>query len=193
MHHSYLSRKIQRTLSYCCLLCTTNHQLVQIESRSSELLQLYQGRRKFFRPNVLNLFLQPQNKEMATLPILWHYKLCYHKFLNNTLRKFEDTQKRHEMRTFMANQALALISPWAEKRMNILVMLKALKCLIADFLDINAEIIVLHKQVDPRPSQKSCSKFLKKEDQTTKIFYKKYKNPVCAAHAYSYFFCKECL
>ena len=62
-------------------------------------------------------------------------------------------EKRKERRTFMANLALALIAPWAEKRLNTPQMPMTMKRTISDLLGITLEVDPHHPVQEPQRSR----------------------------------------
>ena len=90
--------------------------------------------------------------------------------------------KRTERRTFMANLTLALIAPWAEKRLNTPQMPRAVKQTISNLLGNTLEVDYRPPNQDTQRSRQRCSKCPRNKDRKTNIFCKTCKIPISKTH-----------
>ena len=100
---------------------------------------------------------------------------------------------RTEQQTFMANLALALIAPWAEKRLNTPQMPRAVKQTISYLLGNTLEVDYRPLNQETQRSRQRCSKCPRNKDRKTNIFCKTCKIPICKTHGYQISFCEDCL
>ena len=133
--------------------------------------------------------MQPQDKTMAALHILRNYQCCDDKCLDHTLGKCGERWK--ERRKFMASLALALISPWAEKRLRTPQMPVAVKRTITDLLGIDSNVGSQQPAQDSQRKRDRCSKCPRNKDRKTQTFCKICKNPICKTHGYEFSLCED--